>query len=104
MPHAAGATALEGEHMAREATGDEDMKIACIGPAGENAVVYSCVNTDWSRNAGRIGIGAVMGSKNLKAVAVRGSRDLPGDGAVNHTAEQLQTHTEEGARGLVHGR
>jgi aldehyde:ferredoxin oxidoreductase len=77
MPHAAGATALEGEHMAREATGDEDMKIACIGPAGENAVVYSCVNTDWSRNAGRIGIGAVMGSKNLKAVAVRGSRDLP---------------------------
>lgn len=77
MPHAAGSTALEGEHMAREATGDEDMKIACIGPAGENAVVYSCVNTDWSRNAGRIGIGAVMGSKNLKAVAVRGSRDLP---------------------------
>jgi aldehyde:ferredoxin oxidoreductase len=40
-------------------------------------VVYACVNTDWSRNAGRIGIGAVMGSKNLKAIAVRGSRDLP---------------------------
>jgi len=77
MPHAAGATALEGEQMVREATGDEDMKIACIGPAGENAVVYACVNTDWSRNAGRIGIGAVMGSKNLKAVAVRGSKDLP---------------------------
>jgi len=77
MPHAAGSTALAGEQMVREATGDEDMKIACIGPAGENRVVFSCVNTDWSRNAGRIGIGAVMGSKNLKAVAVRGSRDLP---------------------------
>ncbi|MDT8394849.1 MAG: aldehyde ferredoxin oxidoreductase family protein [bacterium] len=77
MPRAAGATNLEAEKMVREATGDEDMKIASIGPAGENAVVYSCVNTDWSRNAGRIGIGAVMGSKNLKAIAVRGSRDLP---------------------------
>ncbi len=77
MPQVAGATTLEGEQMVREATGDEDMKIACIGPAGENGVVYSCVNTDWSRNAGRIGIGAVMGSKNLKAIAVRGSRDLP---------------------------
>ncbi len=77
MPSAAGTTNLEAEKMVREATGDEDMKIASIGPAGENAVVYSCVNTDWSRNAGRIGIGAVMGSKNLKAIAVRGSRDLP---------------------------
>lgn len=77
VPHTAGSTALEGEQMVREATGDEDVKIACIGPAGENAVVYSCVNTDWSRNAGRIGIGAVMGSKNLKAVAIRGSKDLP---------------------------
>ena len=77
MPRAAGKTNLEAERMVREATGDEDMKIASIGPAGENAVVYSCVNTDWSRNAGRIGIGAVMGSKNLKAIAVRGSRDLP---------------------------
>jgi len=35
------------------------------------------VNADWSRNAGRTGIGAVMGSKNLKAIAVRGARDLP---------------------------
>jgi aldehyde:ferredoxin oxidoreductase len=77
IPQAAGSTALSGEEMVREATGDEDMKIACIGPAGENGVVYSCVNTDWSRNAGRIGIGAVMGSKNLKAIAVRGSKDLP---------------------------
>ena len=77
MPSAAGSTSLEAERMVREVTGDEDMKIACIGPAGENKVVYACVNTDWSRNAGRIGIGAVMGSKNLKAIAVRGSRDLP---------------------------
>jgi len=77
VPKASGTTALQGESLVRETIGDEDMKIACIGPAGENTVVYACVNTDWSRNAGRIGIGAVMGSKNLKAVAVRGSKDLP---------------------------
>lgn len=77
LPRARGATTLEAEQMVRKATGDEDMKIASIGPAGENGVVYACVNADWSRNAGRIGIGAVMGSKNLKAIAVRGSRDLP---------------------------
>ena len=77
IPQAKGATNLQAEKMVRELTGDEDMKIASIGPAGENMVVYSCVNTDWSRNAGRIGIGAVMGSKNLKAIAVRGSKDLP---------------------------
>ena len=77
LPEARGKTTLEAEQIVRQATGDEDMKIASIGVAGENCAVFSCVNTDWSRNAGRIGIGAVMGSKNLKAVAVRGSRDLP---------------------------
>jgi aldehyde:ferredoxin oxidoreductase len=77
MPETRGVSTLEAESMVREVTGDEDMKIAAIGVAGENCAVYSCVNADWSRNAGRIGIGAVMGSKNLKAIAVRGSRDLP---------------------------
>ncbi len=77
LPQAAGVSTLEAEKLVREATGDEDMKIASIGMAGENGVVFSCVNADWSRNAGRIGIGAVMGSKNLKSIAVRGSKDLP---------------------------
>jgi aldehyde:ferredoxin oxidoreductase len=94
MPSIAGTTALDAERHVREATGDEDMKIACIGPAGERGVVYSCVNTDWSRNAGRIGIGAVMGSKNLKAIAVRGSKDLPVydlDELIEVTKEGYQT-------------
>ena len=38
---------------------------------------FACVNTDWSRNAGRTGIGAIMGSKNLKAIVVRGREDIP---------------------------
>lgn len=52
-------------------------KIACIGLAGENQVVYAGVLSDHGRAAGRTGMGAVMGSKNLKAIAVRGTKKLP---------------------------
>jgi len=47
-------------------------KVACIGPAGEKLVRFACIINDKNRAAGRSGVGAVMGSKNLKAVAVRG--------------------------------
>ncbi|MGI9381922.1 MAG: aldehyde ferredoxin oxidoreductase family protein [Methyloligellaceae bacterium] len=52
---------------------DQMMHVATIGIAGENEVLYSCVINDLHRAAGRSGVGAVMGSKNLKAVAVRGT-------------------------------
>ena len=55
----------------------EDFQVAIIGPAGENRVVFACVSHDFGRQAGRTGIGAVMGSKNLKAVAIRGSKAIP---------------------------
>ncbi len=55
---------------------DESAKIACIGPAGENLVKIACIINDNGRAAGRSGVGAVMGSKNLKAVAVRGTRGV----------------------------
>ncbi|MHA1252772.1 MAG: aldehyde ferredoxin oxidoreductase family protein [Candidatus Helarchaeota archaeon] len=51
---------------------DENIKIAAIGPAGENMVRYAAVINDFGRAAGRTGMGAVFGSKNLKAIAVRG--------------------------------
>ncbi len=51
-------------------------KVACIGPAGEKLVRYACVMNDAGRAAGRSGVGAVMGSKNLKAVAVRGTKGV----------------------------
>ncbi len=58
----------------------EGAKIACIGPAGENLVRFACIINDLHRAAGRSGVGAVMGSKNLKAVVVKGSsRPEPGD-------------------------
>jgi len=53
---------------------DSKAKVSCIGPAGENLVRYACIINDKHRAAGRSGVGAVMGSKNLKAVVVRGSR------------------------------
>jgi aldehyde:ferredoxin oxidoreductase len=52
---------------------DMDARVACIGPAGEKLVRYACIINDKHRAAGRSGVGAVMGSKNLKAVAVKGS-------------------------------
>jgi len=52
---------------------DPLMHISAIGISGENQVLYSCIVNDLHRAAGRSGVGAVMGSKNLKAIAVRGT-------------------------------
>ena len=76
-PKLAGKTVLETESILRSEFGDSSIRIASIGPAGEHHVRFACVTTDWGRNAGRTGMGAVLGSKNVKAIAVRGSLDLP---------------------------
>ena len=55
----------------------EDFQIATIGPAAENLVHYACITHDFGRQAGRGGVGTVMGSKKLKAIAVRGTRSIP---------------------------
>ncbi len=65
------------EQTIRQELGDDRVRIAQIGPAGENQVLYSAVMNDVNRAAGRNGVGAVMGSKNLKAVAVRGTKNVP---------------------------
>lgn len=66
----------ETNRLLKEEIGDEDIHICAIGPGGENLVRYACVVTDEESVGGRTGIGAVMGSKGLKAVAVRGSLDV----------------------------
>ncbi len=63
----------QADPMIKEEIGDEDIHIVLIGPGGENMVRYACVFNDVYRAAGRTGTGAVMGSKNLKAIATRGS-------------------------------
>ena len=56
--------------------GDPDLKVAAVGPAAENGVLYGCLIFDYWDAAGRTGMGTVMASKNLKAIAVRGTGAL----------------------------
>jgi len=60
----------------RESTGEKRVRVLSIGPAGENLVSYACLQNDLEHFNGRTGMGAVMGSKNLKAIAVRGTGKL----------------------------
>lgn len=71
-----GKDSWETEELIREELGDEEVRVSSIGPAGENLVRFACITNDKFRQAGRTGMGAVMGSKNLKAVAVRGTKKV----------------------------
>lgn len=70
--HLWGKNTLETETAIRDEIGDRTLRFATIGPAGENLVRYASILNDVTHAAGRTGMGAVMGSKKLKAVAVRG--------------------------------
>jgi aldehyde:ferredoxin oxidoreductase len=54
----------------------EEFQIACIGPGGENGVLFAHINHDYGRQAGRGGVGAVMGSKKVKAIAIHGTQSI----------------------------
>ena len=71
-----GTTAFEAEQEVRNRL-SRRFRVACVGPAGENGVRYASIANDGGRQAGRTGTGAVMGSKNLKAIAVRGRTPAP---------------------------
>ena len=68
---------------------DPKAQVACIGPAGENLGLMAAIMTDKHRAAGRGGVGAVMGSKNLKAIVAKGT----GTAGV-HDPERLKTAVE----------
>jgi aldehyde:ferredoxin oxidoreductase len=55
----------------------EEFQVAVIGAGGENMVPYACINHDYGRQAGRGGVGAVMGSKRLKAIVLHGTKSIP---------------------------
>lgn len=63
-------------NMIRQDLRDPETKVLCIGKSGENKVTYSSLLTNIGNSAGRNGMGAVMGSKNLKAIAVRGTKGV----------------------------
>lgn len=71
-----GKSTWETEEAIRKELGDEKVKVASIGQAGENLVRFACVVNEISNANGRTGMGAVMGSKNLKAIAVRGRKRI----------------------------
>ena len=73
--HLWGKTTYQTTDAIQEELKDKGVRVACIGPSGEKLVRFSCVINEKTRAAGRGGGGAVMGSKNLKAIAARG--DLP---------------------------
>jgi len=74
--HLKGKSPYETEVAIREDLGDFYIRVSAIGEAGEKLVRTACVINDEFRAIGRTGMGAVMGSKNLKAVAVRGTNDV----------------------------
>jgi len=67
-----GLTTSETEAAIRRAWDDSQVKVAAIGPAGENQVYFASIQVTSQRSLGRCGLGAVMGSKNLKAIGARG--------------------------------
>ena len=68
---------IDTEVALKEELGDQKVQVACIGQSGEKCSLISGIATDGGRMAARSGLGAVMGSKKLKAVAFRGRRDIP---------------------------
>ncbi len=74
--HLWGKTTGEAQAIIREELADEHIVVAVIGQAGENLVRYACVLNNLKNAYGRLGMGAVMGSKNLKAIAVRGQKKV----------------------------
>jgi aldehyde:ferredoxin oxidoreductase len=72
-----GLDTYETQETIRERLDESRARVACIGPAGENLVLYAGVMNDHGRAAARTGMGAVMGSKRLKAIAVRGRAKVP---------------------------
>ncbi|TET83620.1 MAG: aldehyde ferredoxin oxidoreductase [Anaerolineales bacterium] len=71
-----GENIFDTQELLKEELGDPEVKVLCIGIAGENLVRFANIMTGMKNAAGRTGMGAVMGSKNLKAIAVRGTMDL----------------------------
>ena len=97
-----GLDTLATQEAIQASTGDQRTRLAMIGPAGENLVAYACVINDLRHAAGRTGVGAVMGSKKLKAVAVRGGVNVePADpDAFKELARWMREHWREKAEGL----
>ncbi|RPI50764.1 MAG: aldehyde ferredoxin oxidoreductase, partial [Chloroflexi bacterium] len=106
--HLWGKDTHETEDIIRAETA-EDVAVACIGPAGENLALIAAIINDKHRAAARSGVGAVMGAKNLKAVAARGSQkpelydEKAMRGVVREAVSQLSADIKKGATMRIYG-
>ncbi len=75
--HLMGMNTYTTQDKVKEEVGVKSARVCVIGQAGEKQVLFASIMCDHGRMAGRTGMGAVMGSKNLKAVAVRGINEIP---------------------------
>jgi len=71
--HLWGKGCFQTEEEIKKELGDLFVRVACIGPAGEALVKFASINCDFGRQAGRCGMGAILGAKGVKAIAVKGS-------------------------------
>ena len=88
----------KGSHTAEAILAEKyghDYSILSIGPAGENLVTMSCINSDYYRQAGRGGIGAVMGSKKLKAIVIKGTKGVKIPNIVENTKKITEILRED---------
>ncbi len=95
--HLWGKQTAEVEEILKDELGDKRIRVTQCGVAGENLVRYACVINDVNRAAGRTGLGAVMGSKNLKAIVVRGTGrvELADRDQVRQVADWLRDNFKE---------
>lgn len=104
----------DAQAIIRDELGDPKVRVALIGPGGENLVRYACITNELKHFNGRTGMGAVMGSKNLKAIAVRGSmspeffnksaiQDMARDGAKRSLTHPVAVSLREYGTAVVVG-
>lgn len=100
--HLWGMTTLECQNTVRQELGDSRIRLAMIGPGGEKLSRLACVINDLKHAAGRTGLGAVMGSKNLKAVAARGKIQVPlaDPEGLRALARWMRDHWPEKSQGM----
>jgi aldehyde:ferredoxin oxidoreductase len=104
--HLWGKTCWQTEEIIKNGLQDPLVRVSSIGRSGENQVLFSCIVNDLHRAAGRSGVGAVMGSKLLKAVAIRGTqgvsgiKDFPAFMAATNAAKQVLKDNAVTGQGL----
>lgn len=98
-----GKDTFETEDIIRSDLGEPDAQVLCIGPAGENLVRFASLNHSRGRQVGRCGAGAVMGSKKLKAIAVRGSGgvDVPDIEKLERAGEEWRIYMTSKLTSLI---